>query len=134
MRRPRISVAQIGQQAIDWYSNHNRKDLTTFTGRVNAIIAALGSRDAEGLKPSEIDAWLSAHSEWSPATGNRYKTVLSKAYQLAVKNGDVSTNPARLVDHRPENNRRSSACPHFEHCGHDVLNRSFETLLRREIR
>jgi hypothetical protein len=54
---------------------------------------ALGSRDAEGLKPSEIDAWLSAHSKWSPATANRYKTVLSKAYQLAVKNGDVSTNP-----------------------------------------
>ena len=106
MRRNGITVAQIGQNAIDWYSNHNRKDLRTFKGRMNSIIAALGRIEAEKLKPSEIDAWLSTHSEWSPATANRYKTVLSKAFQLAVKNGDVSTNPARLVDHRPENNRR----------------------------
>jgi integrase len=106
MRRQGITVAQIGQQAIDWYSNHNRKDLRTFTGRMNSIIAALGRVEADSLKPSQIDAWLSTHSEWSPATANRYKTVLSKAYQLAVKNGDVSSNPARLVDYRPENNRR----------------------------
>jgi len=106
IRRSGITVAQIGHKAIDWYANHHRKDLRTFTGRMSAIIAALGSREAEGLKPSEIDEWLSTHSKWSPATANRYKTVLSKAYQLAVKNGDVPSNPARLVDHRPENNRR----------------------------
>lgn len=106
MRRQRVTVAQIGQNAIDWYSNHHRKDLRTFKGRMNSIIAALGRIEAERLKPSEIDAWLSSHSEWSPATANRYKNVLSKAYSLAIKNGDVFTNPARLVDHRPENNRR----------------------------
>ena len=106
MRRQGITVAQIGRKAIGWYTNHNRKDLRTFTGRMNAIIAALGNREAESLKPAEIDEWLSSHPDWSAATANRYKTVLSKAYQLAVKNGDLPANPARLVDHRPEQNRR----------------------------
>jgi len=73
---------------------------------MNSIIKDLGGRDAETLKPSEIDRLLSGHSHWSPATANRHKTVLSKAYQLALKNGDVPTNPARLVDHRPKKNKR----------------------------
>jgi site-specific recombinase XerD len=106
MRLRRVSVEDIGRRAIEWYTQHNRKDLRNFTSRMNSIIEGLGVIDAEVLKPSEIDKWLSSHSRWSPATANRHKTVLSKAYQLAVRNGDVSANPARLVDHRPEKNKR----------------------------
>jgi site-specific recombinase XerD len=106
MRLRRVTIADIGRKAIEWYAQHNRKDLRTFTGRMNSIIEDLGEKEAEPFKPSEIDKWLSSHSHWSPATANRYKTVLSKAYQLALKNGDLSTNPARLVDHRPEKNKR----------------------------
>jgi len=106
MRLRRPTIADIGRKAIEWYTQHHRKDLRNFTSRMNSIIAGLGGQEAESVKPSEIDAWLSSHSRWSPATANRHKTVLSKAYQLALKNGDVSMNPARLVDHRPEKNRR----------------------------
>ena len=106
MRLRRVTIADIGRKAIEWYTQHNRKDLRNFSSRMNSIIEDLGGRVAETLKPSEIDRWLSGHSHWSPATANRHKTVLSKAYQLALKNGDVPTNPARLVDHRPEKNKR----------------------------
>jgi site-specific recombinase XerD len=73
---------------------------------MGCIIDALGGREADDLKPSDIDVWLSSHPRWSPAAANRHKTALSKAYQLALKNGDVESNPARLVDHRPERNKR----------------------------
>jgi integrase len=49
---------------------------------------------------------LGAHTDWSPGTANRYKTVLSKAFQLALVDGKVKSNPARLVAHRAENNKR----------------------------
>ena len=62
-------------------------------------------RIADEIKPSEIDAWLSAHA-WSPATKNRYKNVFGKTYKIALADGKVSSNPARLVEQRPENNSR----------------------------
>jgi hypothetical protein len=97
MRRRRPTIADIGRQAIEWYTHHHRKDLRNFTSKMNSIIEALGGREAESVKPSEIDAWLSSHSHWSPATANRHKTVLSKAYQLALKNGDVPIDRPREI-------------------------------------
>ena len=38
MRLRRVTIADIGQKAIEWYTQHNRKDLKTFTGRMNSII------------------------------------------------------------------------------------------------
>jgi integrase len=70
------------------------------------IIRELGSRSADSVKPKEIEDWLARHTEWSPATKNRYKTVLSKAYQLALKSDRVSRNPARLVERRNEGDGR----------------------------
>jgi integrase len=96
----------LGENAIEWYKSHNKSDLRTFTGRMNAIVSSLGNKVAEDIKPQDIDRWLSSHKEWSPATANRYKTVLSKAYQLALVSGHVTSNPARLVASRKENNSR----------------------------
>jgi len=60
MRCQRVTVAQIGQNAIDGYANHHRKDLRAFKSGMNWITAALGRIEAERLKTSEIDAWLSS--------------------------------------------------------------------------
>jgi integrase len=42
-----------------------------------------------------------------PATANRYRALLSLTYRLAIRNGKVSVNPARSVQHRVENNART---------------------------
>ena len=73
---------------------------------MDLIITELGCRAANSLKPKEIDNWLSGHSEWSPATKNRYKTVLSKAYQLALGRDRVDRNPVHSVERRTEGNGR----------------------------
>jgi len=106
LRTRGATFAEIGRDAIEWYLSHNRKDIRSFTGRMNSMIAALGNRLAEDLTPKEIDAWLGSHPRWTPGTRNRYKTVMSKAFQLALVDGKVSRNPARLVQYRHEEIRR----------------------------
>jgi site-specific recombinase XerD len=106
LRHKGIRVKDICDQAVAWYTAHGRKDFRTFKSRTNVIIAALGDRVADEMTPQDIDGWLGTHTEWSAGTKNRYKTVLSKAFQLALVAGKVKGNPARLVAHRAENNRR----------------------------
>jgi site-specific recombinase XerD len=57
------------------------------------------------IRPADIDTWLDAHG-WTPATKNRYKNVFGKTFKIALADGKVSGNPARLVEQRAENNTR----------------------------
>lgn len=57
---------------------------------------------AEEIKPQEIDAWLTANTK-TPATSNRYRALFSLVYREALRNGKVTSNPARLVRQRHEN-------------------------------
>jgi hypothetical protein len=98
LRQRAVSIGELGREAIQWYRDYSKRDLYTFSNRMELIIRELGSRTAESVKPKEIEDWLARHFEWSPATKNRYKTFLSKAYQLALKSDRVSRNPARLVE------------------------------------
>lgn len=105
MRDKGIKFSVLAQEAIDWYVNHERRDLRNFSGRMRFVIEAFGERIADEIKPSEIDAWLGSH-KWSPATKNRYKNVFGKTFKIALADGKVTTNPARLVEQRAENNAR----------------------------
>ena len=60
-------------------------------------------RKAEAVKPQEIDAWLTANTR-TPATSNRYRALFSLIYREALRNGKVTSNPARLVRQRHEDN------------------------------
>src|SRR5580698_1604485 len=106
LRERSITISELGEEAKQWYKDHGKRDLRTFKGRMDLIIRELGSRAADTVKPKEIDDWLSSHPRWSPATKNRYKTVLSKAYELALRSDKVSRNPVRSVEHRNEGDGR----------------------------
>ena len=106
LRRRAVSVGELGRDAIQWYKDHSKRDVYTFSNRMELIIRESGGRSADSLKPKEIEDWLARHTEWSPATKNRYKTVLSKAFQLALKSDRVTRNPARLVERRNEGDGR----------------------------
>lgn len=106
LRKRPATIAEIGHKAIQWYRDHEKRDLYTFTNRMELIIRELGKKTADGIKPLEIEHWLAGHPNWSAATKNRYKTVLSKAFQLALKNDQVIRNPARLVERQNEGDGR----------------------------
>jgi hypothetical protein len=60
MKHKEVRFKVIAQEAIDWYINHNRKDIRNFKGRMQYILEAFGDRVADEIKPSEIDIWLGA--------------------------------------------------------------------------
>jgi site-specific recombinase XerD len=61
---------------------------------------------AEAITPQDIERRFQQKKKWSPATANRYRALLSLTYRLAIRNGRVKDNPARLVRHRLEDNGR----------------------------
>jgi site-specific recombinase XerD len=105
MKNKGVKFQVIGNEAIDWYIEHGRKDVRGFRIRMNIILKDFGQRVADEIKPSEIDDWLKAH-DWAPATKNRYKNVFGKTFKIAYAGGKVTSNPARLVEQRPEKNAR----------------------------
>jgi integrase len=72
-----------------------------YESKAKIIREALGNRPASEITPKEIEAWLTARCK-SPATANRYRAFLSLGYRLALQNGMVNSNPARLVRQRRE--------------------------------
>ena len=107
MKNRGIRLREIGQDAIDWYIRTGKKDLRTFSQRMTAVMdSPLGVKGANDITHEDIDRWIHGHENLLPATHNRYKTTISRAYSLAMKSHKVRTNPARRVDHQDENNER----------------------------
>lgn len=105
IRQKGIKFSVIAQDAINWYESPDRKDVRNFKSRKRTILEAFGDRIADEIKPSDIDDWLGAH-KWSPATKNRYENVFGKSFKIALADGKVTNNPARMVEQRAENNAR----------------------------
>jgi len=55
MKHKGVKSGVIAQEAIDWYINHERRDVRNFKGRMKFILEAFGERIADEIKPSEID-------------------------------------------------------------------------------
>jgi integrase len=108
------ALATLIDRALIWYGTHRPKSLPTVKGQLATIKGGLGHLTAETLTAGEVDTWLSSHGEWTPATINRYKSALSKTLQLAMVNGDLKSNVARLVSARREDNARMRWLSHDE--------------------
>jgi integrase len=66
-------------------------------------------RAAEELTPKEIENILARAAdkeEWAPSTFNHYRSLMSLSYRLGILNRRVTSNPARSVTHRREDNNR----------------------------
>jgi integrase len=64
-----------------------------------------GDRRADSITAREIEKQFETQS-WSPATRNRYRSLLSLTYRIAIRNGKLTENPVRQVTHHPERNER----------------------------
>jgi integrase len=68
-----------------------------------------GSHPAEELTPKEIENVLARAADkekWAPSTFNHYRSLMSLGYRLGILNRKVTSNPARSVTHRREDNNR----------------------------
>jgi hypothetical protein len=52
MRHKGLRFSAIGEEAIQWYIEHGRKDVKGFRIRMNIILRSFGDRIADEIKPS----------------------------------------------------------------------------------
>jgi len=75
--------------------------------RIKLLSDLFGGIPAESIRPQDIEKRLNevaTKRKWKPATTNRHKAVLSLIFRLALNNGKVTSNPARLVRRLKEDN------------------------------
>ena len=106
-----VKFDEIAADALEYSKSHNlsyKDDVI----RMNFILREFTGRPIDGIKPQDIERWLNQLTRkvkgekvsLKPATLNRYRAVLSLTFRLANQNEKATTNPARLVRRRRENN------------------------------
>ena len=110
LRRATVTFADIALDALEYSKAHKVPDAARADRwHMETILRWFRDRAAADLRPQEIERHLSELAEENtlqPATVNRYRALLSLTYSIAMRNGKVSSNPARLVRLRKENNAR----------------------------
>ncbi len=104
LRRALVSFREIAQDALE-YSRAHKRSYRNDRCRMTKLLEWLGDSPAEAVLAQDIEKHFE-QERWAPATANRYRALLSLTYRLAIRNGKVRENPARLVRQRPENNTR----------------------------
>lgn len=109
LRRPRVSFPEIAQDALAYSKAHKVHEAYRIDRwHMETLLTWFRERVAEEVTPQEIERKLSKLAEdgRKPATVNRYRTLLSLVFSLAVRNGKLTSNPVRMVKRRKENNER----------------------------
>jgi integrase len=107
-RKPLVNVADLIADALV-YSKRNKRSYKTDVPRFRSLTDWFGSHAAEELTPKEIESSLAKAAEkekWAPSTFNHYRSLMSLSYRLGILNRKVTSNPARSVTHRREDNNR----------------------------
>jgi site-specific recombinase XerD len=104
LRAKAISFSALAKDALE-YSEANKISHRDDASRMKPLEDAFGNRAADSITPQDIDRFLLNHTH-TPATFNRYRALLSLVYRVGIANRKVTTNPARLVRQRKENNGR----------------------------
>lgn len=102
-RRP-VLFRKIAEDALAYGDQHKRSASDDHI-RMEKLLDWFGERPADSITSREIEVRFQSE-RWSPATWNRYRALISLTYRLAIRAGKVKENPARLVQHKTENNGR----------------------------
>ena len=104
LRAKAVAFSVLAADALE-YSKAQKRSWEDDVIRMKPLLTAFGDRAADSLTPQDIQRFLEKQTK-TPATFNRYRALLCLAYRLAVENGKVTGNPARLVRQKRENNAR----------------------------
>lgn len=109
LRRRVVPFEEISQDALE-HSKASKVDeaYRIDQWKMKTILGWFRGRSAEEITPQDIERKLTvlAESGLKPATQNRYRTLLSLIYSLAIRNGKLFVNPVRSVKRKKENNER----------------------------
>lgn len=103
LRRRDVRFAELAEDARR-YCKANNRGWRTDCCRIGQLLEAFGSRSAE-IPIEDLRGWFN-DQEWTPATFNRYKSMLSLIYRLGNENKKVDSNPTKLLKRKHEDNGR----------------------------
>ena len=107
-RKPSVNFSHLADDALV-FSKRNKRSYKTDVPRFASLKEWFGGHPAEELTPREIENTLARVAEkekWAPSTFNHYRSLMSLSYRLGILNRKVTSNPARSVTHRREDNNR----------------------------
>jgi integrase len=98
-----VRFSELATDALEYCKANNLGQ--KFDGyRIGRLTVEFGNRPAE-VPIEDLRRWFT-QQEWTSGTFNRYKSTLSLIYRLGVEHGKVTTNPAKLLRRRREDNGR----------------------------
>jgi integrase len=109
LRRASVAFEDIARDALEYSRTTKvREAYRIDCWHMDTLLRWFRNHCASDLNPQEIERRLNelAAEGRKPATVNRYRTLLSLTFSLAVRNGKLASNPVRLVKRRKENNER----------------------------
>jgi site-specific recombinase XerD len=109
LRRINVAFEEIARDALEYSRTTKvREAYRIDRWHMETLLRWFRNHCASNLNPQEIERRLNelAAEGRKPATVNRYRTLLSLTFSLAVRNGKLASNPVRLVKRRKENNER----------------------------
>lgn len=102
--RATASFAEIAKDTLV-HSKANKLGYRNDACRTEILLGWFREYPADAITAQDIERRFQ-QQKWSAATANRYRALLWLTYRLAIRNGKVKDNPARLVQHRLEDNAR----------------------------
>lgn len=109
LRRANVAFEEIARDALEYSRTTKvREAYRIDRWHMETFLRWFRNHCAADLNPLEIERRLNelAAEGRKPATVNRYRTLLSLTFSLAVRNEKLISNPVRLVKRRKENNER----------------------------
>jgi integrase len=106
IRRKAVLFRELVEDAVVYAREHHETNRPR-DYRADLLIELLGDCPADTITPQQIDRELSRvarEREWAAASYNRFKAFVSLAYRLAIENEKATSNPARFVRRRREDN------------------------------
>ena len=108
LRQANVAFEEIARDALEYSRTTKvREAYRIDCWHMETLLRWFRNHCASDLNPQEIERRLNELAEdRKPATVNRYRTLLSLTFSLALRNGKLTSNPVRLVKRRKENNER----------------------------
>jgi site-specific recombinase XerD len=100
LRQKPVSFAEIADEALA-YSRLHKRSYRDDEYRMVVLKDWFSSKSADSIKTQDIEAEF-AKQTWAGATCNRYRSLLSMIYRVAIQNDRLKENPIRKLKKRRE--------------------------------
>jgi site-specific recombinase XerD len=104
-RKKAVTFNELADDAMV-YSKAHKKSHRGDLANLSSLRPEFGKMAAEEITQQQISAYFASRTDLKPASLNRYRSTMSLIFAEGIRNGRITTNPARLVRLHKEDNRR----------------------------